>query len=208
MSHGDYNMRTVFIAVCRAAFVLYAFAVVATAGAEEKNEYQPIMWVDLLPLEDFQALFNPPPITHGAEEDDYTPGNLRGDGPEDGMLPADDPFSRALVSKKVKPEMNDLLVRLPGFIVPLAYNDEEEVIEFFLVPYFGACIHVPPPPPNQIVFVSYPQGLRLDALFEPFDIAGKLTIAATSNRLGDSAYRIDAVAISPYVYEEVDAEEE
>jgi hypothetical protein len=45
-------------------------------------------------------------------------------------------------------------VRLPGFIVPLEVSKEGKVTEFFLVPYVGACIHVPPPPPNQLIYVG------------------------------------------------------
>ncbi|OHC44405.1 MAG: hypothetical protein A3J25_09630, partial [Pseudomonadales bacterium RIFCSPLOWO2_02_FULL_63_210] len=51
-------------------------------------------------------------------------------------------------------ELDGQAVKLPGYIVPLDVTDEGRVTEFLLVPYFGACIHVPPPPSNQIVHVT------------------------------------------------------
>ena len=45
-------------------------------------------------------------------------------------------------------------IKIPGFAVPLEGDDGfENVKEFLLVPTFGACIHVPPPPPNQVIHV-------------------------------------------------------
>jgi hypothetical protein len=57
-------------------------------------------------------------------------------------------------SSKTNSKLNQLRVKIPGFIVPLDNRPDGRVQEFFLVPYFGACIHVPPPPPNQIVYVK------------------------------------------------------
>ncbi len=51
--------------------------------------------------------------------------------------------------ERVRLDLNDKDVRIPGFIVPLEYKESEIVTRFLLVPYFGACIHEPPPPPNQ-----------------------------------------------------------
>lgn len=63
--------------------------------------------------------------------------------------------------------------KLPGFIIPIRLNGVL-VTEFFLVPTAGACIHTPPPPPNQIVLVSYPEGIELPSLYEAFWIQGTL----------------------------------
>ena len=58
-------------------------------------------------------------------------------------------------SERVRLDLNDKDVRIPGFIVPLEYKESEIVTRFLLVPYFGACIHEPPPPPNQTIYVVY-----------------------------------------------------
>ncbi len=76
------------------------------------------------------------------------------------------------------------------------------VTEFFLVPYPGACIHVPPPPPNQIVLVRYPQGLKLTDIYTPLWVSGTLKIEQVSNDLADAAYAIDKARVK--VVEEAD----
>ncbi len=58
-------------------------------------------------------------------------------------------------------------VKLPGYIVPLEVNEEGRTTEFLLVPYYGACIHVPPPPPNQIVHIFSEMGVRVEDSTSP-----------------------------------------
>ena len=91
------------------------------------------------------------------------------------------------------------LVKLPGFVVPLETRGEE-VVEFFLVPYFGACIHVPPPPANQMIYVVMPagKGLSGDVLNGAIWVSGKLSIKRTSNELGDAGYMMQASLVEPY----------
>lgn len=90
-------------------------------------------------------------------------------------------------------------VKLPGYIVPLDVTEEGRVTEFLLVPYFGACIHVPPPPSNQIVHVHAELGVLLDALYEPFWIEGPLKVEQSSSELAEAGYRMQADKI--YAYE-------
>ena len=88
-------------------------------------------------------------------------------------------------------------VRLPGFVVPLE-DSKEGLKEFLLVPYFGACVHSPPPPANQIVHVlpkSPAKGLRsMDAVW----ITGTLTTGRTDSYMGAASYRIEALSVAPY----------
>ena len=65
-------------------------------------------------------------------------------------------------------------IRLPGFAVPLE-TDGEIATRFLLVPYVGACIHVPPPPLNQTVLVEAPKGARIRHVFDPVWVTGRLT---------------------------------
>lgn len=90
-------------------------------------------------------------------------------------------------------------IRLPGYIVPLEVNEEGRTTEFLLVPYFGACIHVPPPPSNQIVHVKSEVGVKLDELYQPYWIEGALQVKASSSELADAGYQMQADKI--YVYE-------
>ena len=88
-------------------------------------------------------------------------------------------------------------VRIPGFVVPLE-DTKDGLKEFLLVPYFGACIHSPPPPANQIVHVlpkSPAKGFRsMDAVW----ITGTLTAGRTDSYMGAAGYRIEATAVAPY----------
>lgn len=89
-------------------------------------------------------------------------------------------------------------VRIPGFVVPLE-DSKEGMKEFLLVPYFGACIHSPPPPANQIIHVlpkSPAKGLRsMDTVW----ISGRISTVRTDSFMGAASYRIEAVDVSPYV---------
>jgi len=88
-------------------------------------------------------------------------------------------------------------VRIPGFVVPLE-DGKDGMKEFLLVPYFGACIHSPPPPANQIIHVlpkSPAKGLRsMDTVW----ISGRLATVRTDSFMGASSYRIEAVDVAPY----------
>ena len=90
------------------------------------------------------------------------------------------------------------MVRLPGYIVPLEVSEEGRVIEFLLVPYFGACIHVPPPPPNQIVHVTSELGVKVDELYQPYWIEGPMQVKSSSSELADAGYQMEADKILVY----------
>ncbi|MGF6328491.1 hypothetical protein ABH909_001369 [Pseudomonas sp. BS3782 TE3695] len=90
-------------------------------------------------------------------------------------------------------------IRLPGYIVPLEVSEEGRTTEFLLVPYFGACIHVPPPPSNQIVHVKSEVGVKLDELYQPYWIEGALQVKASTSELADAGYQMEADKI--YAYE-------
>ena len=96
-------------------------------------------------------------------------------------------------------------VEIPGFALPLEYSGTE-ISEFLLVPYVGACIHVPPPPPNQIVYVRFAEGFESKGLFTPVLVAGRISAGRSSQSLSyvdgsaDIAvgYSLDATAIEVY----------
>jgi hypothetical protein len=88
-------------------------------------------------------------------------------------------------------------VRLPGFMVPLEYG-KKEVTEFLLVPYFGACIHVPPPPANQVIHVLPARPVKMKTYMDAVWIEGSLELARTQTDLGDAGYRMRAARVEPY----------
>ena len=97
-------------------------------------------------------------------------------------------------------ELNGLEVRLPGYVVPLDFNSEGVYSEFLLVPYFGACLHTPPPPPNQIVFVKASPGAKIESIYEPVWIEGAMKTGKFESDTGDSAYEITLSSIEAYEY--------
>jgi hypothetical protein len=91
-------------------------------------------------------------------------------------------------------------VSLPGFVVPLDM-ESRSIGEFLLVPYYGACIHVPPPPRNQTVYVVTAKGQEYRGGIGVMDavlVSGTLKVESQSTEMGDSGYRIDAVKVEPY----------
>ncbi|MFJ2549091.1 DUF3299 domain-containing protein [Pseudomonas sp. NPDC087612] len=90
-------------------------------------------------------------------------------------------------------------VKLPGYIVPLEVSEEGRTTEFLLVPYYGACIHVPPPPSNQIVHIFSEIGVKVEDLYQPYWIEGQMQVKASSSELADAGYQMEAEKI--YAYE-------
>ena len=101
---------------------------------------------------------------------------------------------------EIRKELDGATVKIPGFIVPLDVGKDGLVAEFFLVPYFGACIHVPPPPPNQIVYVRMDKGIALDSIYEAYWITGKMKTNNKTTRLGAAAYQLAGTKIEIYKY--------
>ena len=97
----------------------------------------------------------------------------------------------------VRTEWNNQIVRLPGFIVPIDYSGTG-VTAFILVPYVGACVHVPPPPANQLVFVTTNDPYEGTGLFEAVNVTGMFGTASMSTQLADIAYALSADQIEHY----------
>jgi uncharacterized protein len=104
---------------------------------------------------------------------------------------------------EMTPELGQLIngeARVPGYMVPLEDN-LFEATEFLLVPYPGACIHVPPPPPNQLVHVTMDGGktTTLRSLYEPVWVQGIVRIGEFQNPYGAVSYfQMTATRIEPY----------
>ncbi|MES9846690.1 MAG: DUF3299 domain-containing protein, partial [Candidatus Sedimenticola sp. 6PFRAG5] len=89
-------------------------------------------------------------------------------------------------------------VKLPGFVVPLE-GDGNKLSEFLLVPYYGACIHVPPPPANQTVYVTVPKGdAKIRNAFDTVWVTGTLSAKSFSSDLATAGYHIQAEEVIPY----------
>lgn len=97
----------------------------------------------------------------------------------------------------VNPEVSDRKIRMPGFVIPIEQS-EAGVTELLLVPYFGACIHTPPPPANQIVHVKFDEPVPGIGAMQPFWVWGDMSVNRFSSEYGDAAYLLQAQGIRNY----------
>jgi len=179
---------TIMATKCATAFIMMTGLMF-----EALADYQDVDWMSLVPEAERAALLNTAPIDHAGG--DTGPVAALGAGRTNLDQQA---FEAAWFSSNVVAEFDGELVRMPGFVVPLEYDGRQQVTEFFLVPFFGACIHVPAPPPNQIVHVRVEGGFRLSSIYEPYVIEGLMQIETTARDIGISAYSVNADQVFPY----------
>ena len=175
------------IKLCVTLFhLLFAAAVFAQTPG-----YQKITWDDLLNEEWYQQMKKDMAsygrmafLKDGSEEAEKLMASMR----------------KKLDEAPIAPKYVNQKIRMPGFVVPLdAVRNGQR--EFLLVPYFGACIHTPPPPANQIVLVTPHPKLNLSKTLESMDVIwveGELKDARTTTASGVSGYSLEAVQIYPY----------
>jgi hypothetical protein len=106
-------------------------------------------------------------------------------------------ISQQPASSGVRTDWNGRIVRLPGYIVPIDYSGTG-VTAFILVPFVGACVHVPPPPANQLVFVTTEVPYETSGLFEAVNVTGMFGVSALSTQLADIGYALSADKIEPF----------
>lgn len=102
-----------------------------------------------------------------------------------------------VAARGVTESFNGKTVRLPGFIVPLNFSSSG-VTEFILAPFVGACIHVPPPPANQLVLVTARKPYMMGDLFDPVEVTGTFGTAATQTDLAEIGYTLSDAKVRAY----------
>ena len=95
-------------------------------------------------------------------------------------------------------DMDGASVRIPGYLVPLE-ETKAGLKEFLLVPYFGACIHTPPPPANQIIYVKTEKPAKGFHSMDTVWVSGTLKTLRSDSYMGASGYRMDATVVEPYI---------
>lgn len=134
------------------------------------EEFKEVYWEDLVP----KGFVVPPvPIDHN--------GNM----------------TQAQPNAPLVQELNGEAVKIPGFVVPLE-GDADLITEFLLVPYFGACVHVPPPPSNQIVYVKFSEGVPIDNLYDAVWVSGELSTDGWSGDIASVGYRLSGISVSAF----------
>lgn len=93
--------------------------------------------------------------------------------------------------------LNGTRVRIGGFMVPLD-GLRGQVTEFLLVPYFGACIHTPPPPANQIIHVVPAKPFKTDQAMDAVWVSGVLQTTRSTTGMGSAGYVMKADVVAPF----------
>lgn len=155
-------------------------------SAMASASYRDLPWEELVPkdwdpLKQFQGL---------------NLNNLKDSDPEAAKLLKQ--LRTAWDNAPTNPALAGARIRIPGFVVPLE-ETSAGVKEFLLVPYFGACIHSPPPPANQIIHVLPNKPASDVRTMSTVWVSGTLTLKRSDNDMGMSGYQLDAVKVEPYV---------
>lgn len=144
-------------------------------GVVDAEGYADLDWSHMMPPEDIKLLQDAPPVLHVGNQRMKQVGTLH--------------TVAALDHQKVK---------LSGYVVPLESDNDGKMIEFFFVPFYGACIHVPPPPPNMLIHVRLAHGIDTPSLYDPLTLKGVLHTEVTQNAMASSAYAMDDAALGAY----------
>jgi len=156
------------------AFVGTLLFVLLPLGAHA--DVREIEWVELMPEEELNAWLQESEIV------------------DHSGFGSPEPFQ----SFRTMPELDGIQARIPGFVVPIETDGEGNLKEFFLVPYFGACIHVPPPPANQIIYGRLEDPIPMVNIWDAFWMEGTLNVEDISNDTAASAYTMDVTTLELY----------
>lgn len=173
-------MRKSLHALILAGIVIFGVGLYCYLTQHENTtkNYRPVQWEDLLPESTLPKIIDAVDLS---------------------QLKDSDPKAMDML-KQLRNEMDKALpvtaldgesIRIAGYLVPLEYNEKKLISEFLLVPYYGACIHTPPPPANQIIHVFMNQDpghhfLQLDAV----EVAGEMEVHLSESNMGRSHYRM------------------
>lgn len=174
-------------------FGLIAIVLLSACSDSDYSNYGELGWEDLKPPQE--------------KSDDATSysGSLEivddwyGDGVGQGGLGGINPgMPRQAFSSAIVAELDGTNARIPGFVVPVEFDGGNLVTEFFLVRYFGACFHKPPPPPNQTIYVTSAEPIEFESIYDPVWIMGVIKTEQTGNEMATAAYRVDLHKLAPY----------
>jgi hypothetical protein len=125
----------------------------------------------------------------------------------DGLLAKRDAIAdkKRAAASAVNPAIDGKLIRIPGYVLPLEFSGTK-VTEFLLVPWVGACIHTPPPEPNQIVYVKPDKAFDIRRMFDAVWVTGRIATTGSKRSVEivdgsadiDVGYSLHASLVEPY----------
>ena len=160
--------------------VLAMLSATLLPGRAMANPFREIMWEDLIPKG----------VPYG---EIIGPGKI--DEANDTWVPEYDRNAWRMNTR-----LNGKAVKLPGYIIPFDVT-AQGVTSFMLVPYVGACIHTPPPPPNQLVFVTTRTPWPSESLWDPVWVSGRLSAKSMQTQIADVGYQMTAERIEVYEWQ-------
>lgn len=96
-------------------------------------------------------------------------------------------------------KMDNVYGRMPGYLVPLNMDKNQKATELLLVPTMGACVHVPPPPPNQTIYIKYDKGISVtEAGYTPYWVIGTLRLEKNDSDYTETLYAMHVEKIEEY----------
>ncbi|MDO3377696.1 DUF3299 domain-containing protein [Geoalkalibacter halelectricus] len=158
----------------------------APTGQKQTGSYDSITWDDLIPPDWLSQEWLDSLNVDDFEDDDPRAAEL--------LAVIMEKWNQAPVVE----EINGRKGRIAGFVVPLE-GDDRHIYEFLLVPYFGACIHVPPPPANQIIHVLPDKPIPSQWLMTAVWVKGTFEVERLDSDLGSAGYRLQAVEVEEFL---------
>ena len=160
---------------------------ISDGAADKEGRYTELDWEKLMPPD-----WNPAAAFDGLNLD---------------MLDDNDPRVDNAMKKLKKlwdeapgnPAVHGKTIAISGYVASLDFTGKTELKEFLLVPYFGACIHIPPPPANQIIHVTLLKPRKGIRSMDEVTVYGKLDLERRESDMGRSGYSMKADAVEPYI---------
>lgn len=100
---------------------------------------------------------------------------------------------------KLNAELHGAYIKMPGYMLPIDLT-AAGVTSFLMVPYAGACVHTPPPPPNQLVFVESKMPWPSESMWDPVWVTGRMRHELQNTTLADIGYTMEVDLIEEYVW--------
>jgi hypothetical protein len=178
-------------AIFQKAF-LYFTSNDALLGIYHNTKVRSLDWVSLLPQkeQDVFARYQP---QEARTVQDLTSQILRSI-----EASSDVNYKEALMSTNTVNLLNSQMISISGFIVPIDFYEDKSIKSLFFVPYFGACIHFPPPPPNQMLFAQLERGFIQFDFTQAYTLTGNINLGLFEDPMGTSAYTLDIVSIAHF----------
>jgi len=156
----------------------------ALEAVDPAIEAELVVWRDLMPDEELEAL-------RALNEGEADPSLM-------GQFIGNSPIENQTGTFNVVEDLDGVVARMPGYILPLDFAEHGQAREFLLLPFHGACVHYPPPPPNQIVYLRSAEPVRFASLWEPVWVEGRISIERVDTDLAASAYSMVLRSVTPY----------